>query len=213
MFQFVSPHLDSRRPSTLNRSNKVRLRLLLTICDLLRLVHSNEDAKKPQIFLTSNYCTIHNHLAKGSTICCRNMTLAFRSITRYSSCSSRFVSSLHQLTILGFYIYILKYLTHHQLRSPAILALLSQSTHTLTPPDALIPAVRKLSHQFVHPGVSSEDVAAGLNAIREICHRRPWAMEEDLLGDLIGCRKSRDKGVWVPHVGYCSCTMRSTLAC
>jgi protein SDA1 len=105
------------------------------------------------------------------------------------------VISLHQLTILGFYTYILKYLTHHQLRAPAILALLAQSTHALTPPDALIPAVRKLSHEFVHPGVGSEVVAAGLNAIREICRRQPWAMEEDLLGDLIGYRKSRDKGV------------------
>jgi protein SDA1 len=35
------------------------------------------------------------------------------------------VTSLHQLAILGFYTYILKYLTHHQLRAPAILALLA----------------------------------------------------------------------------------------
>ncbi|KAH9955798.1 hypothetical protein BGW80DRAFT_1500548 [Lactifluus volemus] len=36
------------------------------------------------------------------------------------------ITSLHQLTILGFYTYILKYLTHHQLRAPAILALLAR---------------------------------------------------------------------------------------
>ncbi|KAI0272597.1 SDA1-domain-containing protein [Gloeopeniophorella convolvens] len=105
------------------------------------------------------------------------------------------VTALHQLTVLGFYTYVLKYLTHHQLRVPAILAALAQSAHALTPPDALTPAVRKLAHEFVHPGVGPEVVAAGLNAIRELCRRQPWAMEEDLLGDLIGYRKSRDKAV------------------
>ncbi|KAI0256016.1 SDA1-domain-containing protein [Lactifluus subvellereus] len=105
------------------------------------------------------------------------------------------VTALHQLTILGFYTYVLKYLTHHQLRAPTILAVFAQSAHALTPPDALIPAVRKLAHEFVHPGVGPEVVTAGLNAIIEICRRQPWAMEEDLLGDLIAYRKSRDKAV------------------
>jgi protein SDA1 len=111
------------------------------------------------------------------------------------------VTALHQLSILGFYTYILKFLTHHQLRAPAILALLAQSAHALTPPDALTPAIHKLAHEFVHPGVGPEIVAAGLNAIREICRRQPWAMEDDLLGDLVAYRKSRDKGVMVAARG------------
>ncbi|KAF8475234.1 protein required for actin cytoskeleton organization and cell cycle progression [Russula ochroleuca] len=111
------------------------------------------------------------------------------------------VTASHQLTVLGFYTYVLKYLTHHQLRAPAILAVLAQSAHALTPPDALTPAVRKLAHEFVHPGVGPEVVAAGLNAIREICRRQPWAMEDDMLGDLIAYRKSRDKGVMVAARG------------
>ncbi|KAI0292307.1 actin cytoskeleton organization and cell cycle progression protein [Russula brevipes] len=103
------------------------------------------------------------------------------------------VTASHQLTILGFYTYVLKYLTHHQLRAPAILAVLAQSVHALTPPD--------LAHEFIHPGVGPEVVAAGLNAIREICRRQPWAMEDDQLGDLIAYRKSRDKGVMVAARG------------
>ncbi|KAI0270933.1 SDA1-domain-containing protein [Russula aff. rugulosa BPL654] len=90
------------------------------------------------------------------------------------------VTASHRLTILGFYTY---------------------SAHALTPPDALTPAIRKLAHEFVHPGVGPEVVAAGLNAIREICRRQPWAMEDDLLGDLIVYRKSRDKGVMVAARG------------
>ncbi len=105
------------------------------------------------------------------------------------------VMGAHKLCVLGFYTYIVKYLTHHQLRVPAILVSLAQSVHDLTPPDALVPVIQKLAHEFVHPGVSSEVIAAGINAIREVCRRQPWAMEEDMLGDLVEYRKSRDKAV------------------
>lgn len=67
--------------------------------------------------------------------------------------------------------------------------------HSLTPPDALTPVVRKLASEFVHPGVGPEVIAAGINAVREVCRRQPWGMEEDLLEDLVEYRKSRDKGV------------------
>lgn len=105
------------------------------------------------------------------------------------------VMGAHKLCVLGFYTYIIKYLVHRQLRVPAILVTLAQSVHDLTPPDAVTPVIRKLAQEFVHPGVASEVIAAGLNAIREICRRQPWSMEEDLLGDLVEYRKSRDKGV------------------
>ncbi|KAH0830417.1 SDA1-domain-containing protein [Lanmaoa asiatica] len=105
------------------------------------------------------------------------------------------VMGSHKLTVLPFYTYTLKYLTYHQLRVPAILVALAQSVHDLTPPDALTPVVKKLAGEFVHPGVGSEVIAAGINAIREVCRRQPWAMEEDLLGDLVEYRKSRDKAV------------------
>lgn len=101
----------------------------------------------------------------------------------------------HRSCVLGFYTYIMKYLTYHQLRIPAILVALAQSVHEFTPPDALTPVVRKIAQEFVHPGVGSEVIAAGINSIREVCRRQPWAMEEDLLGDLIEYRKSRDKAV------------------
>ncbi|KAF8969872.1 protein required for actin cytoskeleton organization and cell cycle progression [Flammula alnicola] len=107
---------------------------------------------------------------------------------------SRIMGS-HKLCVLGFYTYIVKYLFYRQLRVPSILVALAQSVHDLTPPDAVTPVIRKLSQEFVHPGVGSEVIAAGLNAIREVSRRQPWAMEEDLLGDLIEYRKSKDKAV------------------
>ena len=105
------------------------------------------------------------------------------------------VMGSHKLCVLGFYTYIVKYLVYRQLRVPSILVALAQSVHDLTPPDAITPVIRKLAQEFVHPGVASEVIAAGLNSIREVSRRQPWAMEEDLLGDLIEYRKSKDKSV------------------
>ncbi|KAF9532363.1 protein required for actin cytoskeleton organization and cell cycle progression [Crepidotus variabilis] len=105
------------------------------------------------------------------------------------------VMGSHKLCVLGFYTYIMKYLAYRQLRVPSILVALAQSVHDLTPPDAITPVIRKLAQEFVHPGVASEVIAAGLNSIREVSRRQPWAMEEDLLGDLIEYRKSKDKSV------------------
>lgn len=105
------------------------------------------------------------------------------------------VTGLHRLFVLPFYSYVIKYLAHHQLQVTTILVSLANSVHELVPPDVLTPVIRKLAHEFVHPGVSSQVIAAGLNSIREICKRQPEAMEPDLLEDLIEYRKSRDKGV------------------
>ena len=107
---------------------------------------------------------------------------------------SRIMGS-HRLCILGFYTYLVKYITYRQLNIPSILAALAQSVHELTPPDTLDPVIRKIAQEFIHPGVGSEVIVAGLNTIREICRRQPWAMNEDLLGDLVSYRKSRDKTV------------------
>lgn len=105
------------------------------------------------------------------------------------------VMGAHKLCVLGFYSYVIKYLTYHQLQVTLILVALAQSVHELTPPDVLTPVIRKLAQEFVHPGVGAEVIAAGINSIREVCRRQPWCMEEDLLSDLIEYKKSKDKGV------------------
>jgi protein SDA1 len=105
------------------------------------------------------------------------------------------VMGSHKLCVLGFYTYIMKYLAYRQMRVPSILVALAQSVHDLTPPDVITPVIRKIAQEFVHPGVASEVIAAGLNSIREISRRQPWAMEEDLLGDLVEYKKSKDKAI------------------
>lgn len=105
------------------------------------------------------------------------------------------VISTHRLAVLSFYSYVAKYLMPHQLHITLILVSLAQSVHDQTPTDVLTPVIRKIAYAFVHPGVGAEVVAAGINTIREVCRRQPWCMEEDLLEDLVGYRRSKDKGV------------------
>ncbi|PWN29710.1 SDA1-domain-containing protein [Jaminaea rosea] len=105
------------------------------------------------------------------------------------------VMGAHKLCVLSFYSFIVKYLAPHQHHITLILVSLAQSVHEQTPPDVLTPVLRKISDSFVHPGVGPEVVAAGINSVREIAKRQPWCMEESLLEDLIGYRKSKDKGV------------------
>lgn len=140
--------------------------------------------RDPQTFGEKLYDILHNHDKKFSL---DHKILIMQLLSR--------IMGSHKLCVLGFYTYIVKYLFHKQLRIPAILASLAQSVHDLTPPDALTPVIRKLAQEFVHPGVANEVIAAGINSIREVCRRQPWAMEEDLLSDLIEYRKSRDKQV------------------
>ncbi|KAJ4488284.1 SDA1-domain-containing protein [Lentinula aciculospora] len=119
------------------------------------------------------------------------------------------VISAHTLFVMPFYSYVQKWLAPKQLRVPSILVALAQSVHALIPPRTLKPVVLKLANEFVHPGVGSEVIAAGINAITEICRRQPLVMgprDDDndadldvdlrpLLNDLIEYRKSKDKNV------------------
>ena len=105
------------------------------------------------------------------------------------------IIGMNKLCILGLYSYFMQYLTPRQLHVTSILTALAQSVHDLTLPDDLVPIIRKISQEFIHPGVGSEVVTVGLNSVREICSRQPLCMEEDLLSDLIEYRKSRDRGV------------------
>ncbi|KIK63819.1 hypothetical protein GYMLUDRAFT_71942 [Collybiopsis luxurians FD-317 M1] len=86
------------------------------------------------------------------------------------------VISAHTLFVMPFYSYVQKWLAPKQLRVPSILVALAQSVHALIPPQTLKPVVMKLANEFVHPGVGSEVIAAGINAITEICRRQPLVM-------------------------------------
>ncbi|CAG8472071.1 24088_t:CDS:10 [Cetraspora pellucida] len=81
--------------------------------------------------------------------------------------------------------------TLHLLNDPQV----AQSCHELVPPDALEPVIKAIANNFVSDHCAGEVMAAGLNAIREICARQPLAIDSTLLQDLIEYKSDRDKGV------------------
>ncbi|PSN30739.1 Protein SDA1 [Blattella germanica] len=92
---------------------------------------------------------------------------------------------LHQLFVLNYYPYIQRFMQPHQREVTKILQFAAQASHELVPPDALEPLMKTLVNNFVTERNSSDVIAIGLNAVREICHRCPLVMNEDLLGDLV----------------------------
>ncbi|KAI7850372.1 SDA1-domain-containing protein [Circinella umbellata] len=105
------------------------------------------------------------------------------------------VIGIHQLSLLGFYPYLIKYLQPTQRDVTMVLVSAAQASHTLVPPDAIEPVLKAIANNFVTDRVSNEVIAAGLNGIREICARQPLAIDETLLQDLTQYKNHRDKGV------------------
>ncbi|KAI8148549.1 SDA1-domain-containing protein [Fennellomyces sp. T-0311] len=105
------------------------------------------------------------------------------------------VIGIHQLSLLGFYPYLVKYLQPSQRDVTMVFVAAAQSSHPLVPPDALEPVVKAIANNFVTDRVANEVMAVGLNGIREICARQPLAIDETLLQDLTQYKNHKDKGV------------------
>merc|ERR1712100_765576 len=61
--------------------------------------------------------------------------------------------------------------------------------------DSLLPTVKVIANNFISDRCSSNAMAVGLNTVREICMRCPYAMEETLLQDLVAYKKYKEKSV------------------
>lgn len=102
---------------------------------------------------------------------------------------------LHQLILLNFYPFIQRYLQPHQKDVTKLLLFVAQASHEYVPPDALEPVLRTLVNNFVTERNSTDAMAIGLNAIRELCSRCPIAMSQDLLQDLVQYKNYRERSV------------------
>jgi len=101
----------------------------------------------------------------------------------------------HQLIILNYYPYIARFLAPHQREVIRLLQFSAQASHDLVPPDAVEPVLKTICNNFITERNSSEVMAVGLNAVRELCSRCPLAMSTDLLQDLVGYKGYKDKAV------------------
>ncbi|KAL4092060.1 hypothetical protein QTP88_026633 [Uroleucon formosanum] len=102
---------------------------------------------------------------------------------------------LHQLIIFNFYPYIQRFLQPHQKEVVRMMQFVAQASHEIIPPDVLEPVLRALVNNFVTERNSSDVMAIGLNAIREMCTRAPLVMTEDLLRDLAQYKNYRERSV------------------
>ncbi|XP_071477530.1 protein SDA1 homolog [Diadema antillarum] len=102
---------------------------------------------------------------------------------------------IHHLFLFNFYPFLQRFMQPHQREVTKILLFAAQATHDLVPPDIISSVLRTLVNNFVTERNSSEVMAVGLNAVREICIRCPLAISPDLLQDLAQYKTYRNKAV------------------
>lgn len=102
---------------------------------------------------------------------------------------------IHDLFIFSFYPYVTRFLQPHQRQVTRILQFAAQASHELVPPEIIEPINKTIANNFVTERNSSDVMAIGLNAIREVCQRCPLSMNEDLLRDLVLYKNYKDKSV------------------
>lgn len=102
---------------------------------------------------------------------------------------------IHELFLFSFYPYITRFLQPHQRMVTRILQFAAQASHELVPGDVIEPILKTIANNFITERNSSDVMAIGLNATREICMRCPLAMGEDLLRDLAMYKTYKEKSV------------------
>ncbi|XP_058123960.1 protein SDA1 homolog isoform X1 [Anopheles ziemanni] len=102
---------------------------------------------------------------------------------------------IHELFLFSFYPYITRFIQPHQRQVTRILQFAAQASHEMIPPDIIEPVIKTLVNNFVTERNSSDVMAIGLNAVREVCVRCPLAMNEDLLRDLTMYKSYKEKSV------------------
>ena len=105
----------------------------------------------------------------------------------------RLVSRLigrHNLIILQFYPYILRYLNSHQKdKIGEIFAMIIEACHELVPPEEIKPITEKIINNYVTEYCQNQHITIGINTIREILTRMPLALDEAQVEYLVEFRQ------------------------
>ncbi|KAL5012793.1 hypothetical protein ScPMuIL_011344 [Solemya velum] len=102
---------------------------------------------------------------------------------------------VHQLFLFNFYPYVQRFLQPHQREVTHLLLYAAQASHELVPPEIISSVLMTIANNFITERNSSEVMAVGLNAAREISSRCPLAMSEELLRDFALYKSHKDKAV------------------
>ncbi|RLN02687.1 hypothetical protein BBJ28_00016347 [Nothophytophthora sp. Chile5] len=171
--------------------------------DTLQALYKNKKARKREVSFMATFPAIE--------LLNDPQGLAERQLKLLKSCTERFevkllmmnfigrVLGFHKLVVLPFYPLLQRYLQSHQQSVTAILAYLVQSCHDEIPPEELLPVVKSIAHNFITERCTSEVIAVGINAVRELFRRVPLLLEcegmDVLVSDLVQYNRARDKTI------------------
>lgn len=102
---------------------------------------------------------------------------------------------LHSLFLFNYYPFIARLLLPHQREVTRILLFAAQASHELVPSEVIEPVMKAIANNFITERNTTDVMAVGLNAVREICARCPLAIGEDLLRDLVQYKNYKEKSV------------------
>lgn len=180
-----------------NRVNKKTKKRQKQLDNIKKLVVKAQKKKaKPPGFNFSAIHLIHNPqgLAEGLFKQLQSGNERFEVKLMHLDVISRLIG-LHDLFLFSFYPYITRFLQPHQRQVTRILQFAAQASHELVPGDVIEPVIKTIVNNFITERNSSDVMAIGLNAVREICARCPLAMGEDLLRDLALYKLYKEKSV------------------
>lgn len=89
------------------------------------------------------------------------------------------VAGRHKLVINNFFNFMLNYLIPNQKELSVIFAALCEACHEMVLPSDLEPVIDKLFDSFISEAHPAQYITIGLNTLREICERAPFAMTKD----------------------------------
>ncbi|XP_055839461.1 protein SDA1 homolog [Episyrphus balteatus] len=161
-----------------------------------QVVKASKKKKNAEPFNFSGIHYIHNPqgLAEGLFKQLQSGNERFEVKLMHLDVISRLIG-IHDLFLFSFYPYITRFIQPHQRQVTRILQFAAQASHELVPGDVLEPVLKTIANNFITERNSSDVMAIGLNATREICSRCPLAMGEELLRDLAMYKAYKEKSV------------------
>ena len=176
-----------------NKKTKKRAKMLENV------KKAHKKAKKDKKVDSFNFSALHlihdpQKFAEDLYKCWNESKAQFETNLLMAELISRLIGT-HQLFVLNYYPKIAGYLRPHQKEVIKLLQFSAQAAHELIPHDDIQPIVSAIVNNFITERNSSEVIAIGINAIREICRRCPYALDETLLTDLIEYKSYKDKAV------------------
>lgn len=162
----------------------------------LQVINKHKKKKKPVAFNFSAIHLVHDPQGFAEKLFkqLESSTERFEVKLMLMNLISRLVG-IHQLFLFNFYPLLQRFLQPHQREVTKILVIAAQASHELVPPEMIESILMTIANNFITERNSSEVMAVGLNAVREVCSRCPLAMTEDLMRDLSDYKNGKNKSV------------------